>query len=287
MTKIFDRNSGEIVEPPEYQGEWLKKLYETKWGNFLLPLVTSSLFSTLYTIIDYTSLSKKKISEFLETYQISLNDYQEEDYQNFADFFIRKLKPEALTIASDKQVLSVAQAKLLVLPIKEDQSFLIKGQNYQMEELLQDTLWARYFKNGTLFIYRLAVNDYHRYLVAESGKVVTNRKIFGKLHTIREIAQKKRKVFKENKREYTLIQTQEGTILQMEIGALLVGKIINPPEENYQRGKEKGWFSLGGSTILVAYPEGTVTVDQDIQRQSALGIETQVEIGEGVGWKND
>jgi phosphatidylserine decarboxylase len=37
----------------------------------------------------------------------------------------------------------------------------------------------------------------------------------------------------------------------------------------------------------VAYPEGTVTVNQDIQRQSALGIETQVEIGEGVGWKND
>ncbi len=53
------------------------------------------------------------------------------------------------------------------------------------------------------------------------------------------------------------------------------------------KGEKKGWFSLGGSTILVAYPEGTVTVNQDIQRQSALGIETQVEIGEGVGWKND
>ena len=72
-------------------------------------------------------------------------------------------------------------------------------------------------------------------------------------------------------------------LLKMEL--LLVGKIYNQPFDSYQRGKEKGWFSLGGSTILVAYPKGTVTVDQDIDYYSNLNIETQVNIGEGIGLK--
>ncbi len=286
MTKIYQRDTKAIIEPKEYQAAWLKRLYQTKWGNVLLSMVTSPLFSILWTAIDHTRLSKKKVAQFIKEYDIRLSDYESATYKSFAEFFVRKLKAANVQVSPSNHVCAVAQAKLLVVPIQSDQTFAIKGQSYRLEDILQDRSSADYYEGGTLFIYRLAVNDYHRYLASETGTVIHQRKIRGKLHTIREIAQQNFQVFKENKRAYCLIETKHsGTIMQMEVGALLVGKIYNLPVDRYQRGEEKGWFSLGGSTILVAYPKGTVTVDPDIHHYSSLNIETQVYIGEGIGLK--
>lgn len=286
MTKVYQRHTQSIIEPKEYQAAWLKRLYETTWGNKLLAFVTSRVFSIIWTAIDHTRLSKKKIAPFSKEYGIHLSDYETTNYKSFAAFFIRTLKADKIQVSPSNRVCAVAQAKLLVVPIQSDQAFNIKGQNYRLKDILQDRSLADYYEGGTLFIYRLAVDDYHRYLVSETGTVVNRRKIRGKLHTIREIAQQHVKVFKENKREYCLIETQTvGNVMQMEIGALLVGKIYNPSSVNYQRGTEKGWFSLGGSTILVAYPKGTVIIDEDIRHYSSQNIETQVNIGEGIGLK--
>lgn len=286
MTKIYQRDTKAIIEPKEYQTVWLKRLYQTKWGNVLLSMVTSPLFSIMWTAIDHTRLSKKKVAQFIKEYDITLSDYESENYNSFAEFFVRKLKAANVQVSPSNHVCAIAQAKLLVVPIQSNQTFAIKGQNYRLEDILQDRSSADYYEGGTLFIYRLAVDDYHRYLASETGTVIHQRNIRGKLHTIREIAQQNFQVFKENKRAYCLIETKHsGTIMQMEVGALLVGKIYNLPVDRYQRGEEKGWFSLGGSTILVAYPKGTVTVDPDIHHYSSLNIETQVYIGEGIGLK--
>lgn len=286
MAKVYQRETKSIIEPKEYQAAWLKRLYLTKWGNVLLSVVTSPLFSIMWTAIDHTRLSKNKIISFVKEYDITLSHYESENYNSFAEFFVRKLKMANVQVSPSNHVCAVAQAKLLVVPIQSDQTFAIKGQNYRLEDILQDRSSADYYEGGTLFIYRLAVDDYHRYLASETGTVIYRRKIRGKLHTVREIAQQHFQLFKENKRTYCLIETKKlGTIMQMEVGALLVGKIYNQPFASYQRGKEKGWFSLGGSTILVAYPKDTVTVDPDIHHYSSLNIETQVNIGEGIGLK--
>lgn len=286
MVKVYQRETKSIIEPKEYQAAWLKRLYQTKWGNVLLSMVTSPLFSIVWTAIDHTRLSKNKIAPFVKEYDINLSDYESKNYQSFAKFFIRKLKAANIHVSPSNRVCAVAQAKLLTVPIHSDQTFTVKGQNYRLEDILQDRSSADYYEGGTLFIYRLVVDDYHRYLASETGSVIHRRKIHGKLHTVREIAQQHFQLFKENKREYCLLETKNlGMIMQMEVGALLVGKIYNQPFDSYQRGKEKGWFSLGGSTILVAYPKGTVTVDQDIDYYSNLNIETQVNIGEGIGLK--
>lgn len=286
MAKVYQRETKSIIEPKEYQAAWLKRLYLTKWGNVLLSMVTSPLFSIMWTAIDHTKLSKNKIISFVKEYDITLSDYESKNYHSFAEFFVRKLKAANIQVSPSNRVCAVAQAKLLAVPIQSDQTFIIKGQNYRLADILQDRSSADYYEGGTVFIYRLAVDDYHRYLASETGKVIQRRKIRGKLHTVREIAHQRFQLFKENKRAYCLIETKKlGTIMQMEVGALLVGKIYNQPFDHYQRGTEKGWFSLGGSTILVAYPKGTVTVDPDIHYYSSLNIETQVNIGEGIGLK--
>ena len=70
----------------------------------------------------------------------------------------------------------------------------------------------------------------------------------------------------------------------MEVGALLVGKIVNHPvEKQVRRGMEKGYFQFGGSTIIILVKEGQLQVDADILENSRQNYETIVKYGEIIG----
>ncbi|VTT08430.1 phosphatidylserine decarboxylase [Streptococcus gordonii] len=285
MVKVYQRRTGQVVEPTEYKAGLLDKLYGTAWGRFLLPILTRPSLSYLLTLKDYTAFSRKKIAAFVENYQLDLADYEDGPYSSFAAFFRRKIKPDLRPVCPDSQVLAVADAKLEVFTISQDLRLMIKGQTYSLADLLLDDDLAQLFSGGTALVYRLGVEDLHRYLAAESGRITQRRKIKGCLHTVRQVAQKLRLIHKENKREYCLLDTELGPVLQMEVGALLVGRIYNHSQDYLVRGQEKGCFGLGGSTILVLYPAGTIRLDNDILTYSDLGIETQIQMGEKIGEK--
>lgn len=288
MTKIYCRDSRELRNTLDYRSGWLQSLYATPWGRSLLPLVTAKWFAKAMTWQDYTPWSKHKIKYFIDHYNIKAEELEMTSYANFAQFFQRKFKAGIRTACLPGEVMAVADAKLLVLPISADQTLDIKGQVYRFADLVQDKVISSYFEGGLAFIYRLGVEDYHRYWASETGSVIQQKVIKGKLHSVRDIAQARHLVFKENQREYSLIKTTNlGIVMQMEIGALTVGKIHNKQTTQLQRGQEKGWFSLGGSTIIVAYQHHRVTVDGDILQYSQQGIETQVKMGERVGVKDD
>ena len=70
----------------------------------------------------------------------------------------------------------------------------------------------------------------------------------------------------------------------MEVGALLVGRIVNHHEEaQVARGQEKGYFQFGGSTVVLLFQEDTVRFDTHILENSRLNIETIVRMGEKIG----
>ena len=90
---------------------------------------------------------------------------------------------------------------------------------------------------------------------------------------------------KENSREYSILHTREfDDIVMMEVGALLVGKIVNHHQQTQVlRGQEKGFFQFGGSTVVLLFKAGTIAPDADILNNSAEGAETVVRYGEKVG----
>ena len=92
-------------------------------------------------------------------------------------------------------------------------------------------------------------------------------------------------IYKENTREYSVLYSENfGKILIMEVGAMLVGRIVNYHEEAVvERGEEKGRFEFGGSTILVCLEKGRAVIDKDISENSFNGIETMVKMGEKIG----
>jgi phosphatidylserine decarboxylase len=88
----------------------------------------------------------------------------------------------------------------------------------------------------------------------------------------------------QNQREYSILQTENfGKIVQMEVGAMMVGKIVNHNLKKFKRGIEKGYFLFGGSTVVLMIKEGIVEIDSDIIGNSRNSIETKVRALETIG----
>ena len=65
---------------------------------------------------------------------------------------------------------------------------------------------------------------------------------------------------------------------------MLVGRIVNLEGEGTAvRGREKGFFEYGGSTVIVLLKRGAAQIKAQILQNSALGIETPVKMGEVIG----
>lgn len=286
---IYVDRDGNQTEKTSRQDQLLTFIYEHTLTRTLLKSLFAPGLSHLAGRILDSRFSRILISPFVRKNQIDLTLYEEKDYTSYNDFFTRKIKKELRPINQDKEVLiSPCDGKVTVCPIQSDGLFLIKHTQYTVKSLLKDPKLARRYEGGTAYIIRLAVDDYHRYCYVADGVQSSRRRIPGALHTVRPLANDYVPVYKMNTREYCLVQTEElGTILQMEVGALMVGRIENNKKNVsvVYRGEEKGKFEFGGSTIVVLTEPGKVQPDEDLIKNSEQGWETLVKMGEKIGRK--
>lgn len=282
--RIYDRQKKEYEEIVQYGQGALKFLYGNFFGRILLRIAVSPTVSRLYGYINSRPASRKKIPGFIESNKICLEDYEDREYVSFNDFFTRKLRAGARIIDSDEsRLISPADAKLLVYDIKEDLRFEVKGRQYTLDEIAPGIDSTDDYSGGVCLVYRLCVDDYHRYCFIDSGSVKESRVIKGKLHTVSPLS-KAYKIYKENHRIINVLSTDHfGEVIHIEVGALLVGKIVNRDINAFTKGEEKGYFEPGGSTIVQLFKKDTVRIDEDILNQSLYNTETKVLYGEGVG----
>ena len=272
MTKVYDRNIKKVIDVKHFGGNKLDTIYKNR---LLTNIITSKFISRIYGIYNSLSISKRKINRFIKDNNINMDIYEKKNYKSFNDFFIRKLKKINIEKTG---FISPCNAKLLVYKIKDNLTIHIKGHNYKLRDFIKEKLD---YKNGYIFIYRLALDDYHHFHYIDDGKRIKRVKIKGRLHTVSS-SSNKYKIYKENEREYSILETKNyGKIIYMEVGALLVGKIINYDLNKFKRGEEKGYFLPGGSTVIII--ANNIKVDKDILKYSKLGIETIVHVGEKVG----
>ena len=168
--------------------------------------------------------------------------------------------------------------------ITPSNTFVIKDSVYNVDSLLRDKKLAQKYAGGYALIIRLSVDDYHRYIYPLSGIKSHDRNIKGFLNTVNPVANRHVEVYKENSRTYCMLRTEFfGDVIQMEVGALMVGKISNHhPWGNHRvrQGEEKGMFEFGGSTIVVLLEKGAAIVDEDLLINTREGAETKVRQGE-------
>lgn len=268
------------------QDRLLESLYGSAAGRCLLRPLVSPLVSKLGGRILDSGISAWAIEPFIRRAGIDMRDYEKKKYTSYNDFFTRRLKPGAREIDMDEtHFISPCDCRLSVYPIEPGAEVMIKHTRYTVGSLLRDERLAEHFAGGYLWVFRLSVDDYHRYIYADDGRESVRRRIPGVLHTVNPVANDVYPIYKENTREYSLLKSKHfGTVLMMEVGALMVGKIENRPvTDHVVRGQEKGNFAFGGSTIIYMTQEDRVFPDLDLLVNSADGIETKVQIGSRIG----
>lgn len=126
--------------------------------------------------------------------------------------------------------------------------------------ILKNPSLAKRYEGGYACVFRLCVDDYHRYSYPADGEKSENIRISGILHTVNPIAVESVPVYHENTREYCLLKTERfGTLIQMEVGAMMVGRICNYHGPRYvKKGSEKGRFEFAVHDPS-AGPEGQAT----------------------------
>lgn len=266
----------------------LRFLYRTALGRFFLKLFVMPGVSKIGGKLLDSGFSRLFIKRFMKKNKISLEGIEgsEKGFTSFNAFFKRKRKEAYLKSEKDEnKLMSPCDAFLSVYEINEDSVFTIKGVPYSLAGLLRERGLAKSFKGGKALIFRLTPTHYHRYVFSETGRIIFEKKIDGELHCVRPIAMERFPVFIQNSREYIVTETKNfGRLIQMEVGALMVGKISNHEHGGRAiRGKEKGCFEFGGSTIILLVQKDRVELFDEIRNELRKKEEISIELGEALG----
>ena len=258
--------------------------YGTIIGRLIVRIFSIPLFSKIMGLFLDSKLSKFKIKSFIKKNNIDMSLYKEKDYKSFNDFFTREIKNIDYSKNKD-DFISPCSSKLSVYDINEDGLYKIKNSYYRIKDLVNNNFIYKEFIGGKLLIFRLEATDYHRYIYIDNGSKEKNVFVPGILNTVRPIVLKHFNIYKQNSREYTIMHTDNfDDVIQIEVGAIMVGKINNKHEEyTFKKGEEKGMFEFGGSTIVLMIKKDIVDLDSDIIKNSSDGFETKVSVGESIG----
>ncbi|KAF9930939.1 hypothetical protein FBU30_011048 [Linnemannia zychae] len=265
--------------------------------------------------------SVAQIPNFIKTYKLDLSELLEPDitkYETFNQFFYRKLRPSARPIHEKNNpniIVSSADCRLCVFEsITSATRVWIKGKAFTLPNLLRDETLASQFEGGSIALFRLAPQDYHRFHSPVSGVVMQDSiDIAGGYVTVNPMAVNNDDVdvFTENVRKVTLIELDPVIIhpgdnaggreeevenvvekcLFVSVGALLVGSIVLTGAKSagtrVEKGDELGYFAYGGSTCILLFQPGSVQFDEDLVATSLKGLETLVRVGERIGERID
>ena len=289
--ELYNRQNRRVESEQVPGRQMLGLCYGHPWGRRLSDWVVSRpIFSRIYGWPLHQTWSRRQIGTFVRQYRVDMSEVEvpHGGFQSFNDFFIRRLKPGARPLPSDPaSVISPADSRLKVLELNQETILQVKGASLTLSQLLGTASVAHFFSRGLCLQFRLAPSDYHRFGFIESGIQGPIHTIGGRLYSVNPIALRHLPdVWGRNYRHWCLIETRSmGMVLQVEVGATEVGSIIQhqPDGGPCTRGFEKGYFAMGGSTVLVVLPADRIDIDDDILHYSRKGIETLVRYGEKIG----
>lgn len=274
---FIDRETRQIQKENIYGHRYVHLLYgqyplSRFFNRFFQFFAKLPLVSFLYGKLQDTRWSRKKVLPFIKEYQIDVPEMEKkpEQFQSFNDFFYRKLKKGSRKLEGDGQTALIpADGRYLFIPkISKEEGFYVKGKKFCLREFLKDDSLAKRYHNGVMVIARLCPTDYHRFHFPCNGISEGAYNINGYLNAVNLISLKNNiDVFSENKRMISLLNTEKfGQVIYAEVGAVCVGSIIQTFEANklFKKGDEKGYFSFGGSSLVLLFEENRIKLAEDL-----------------------
>lgn len=239
--------------------------------------------------------SANGIPAFIKFHKLNMDEVLEplENFKTFNEFFYRKLKPDARPVEApteERIVVAAADARSTFFPtVAKATEIWIKGRDFSIARLFGDAYpeYADRFVNGSLTIFRLAPQDYHRFHMPVSGVLGKPKTIEGEYYTVNPMAIRSTlDVYGENVRVLVPVHTEEfGLVMIVCVGAMMVGSTVITAKEgdHVKRADELGYFKFGGSTLVVLFEPGKIKFDADLVDNSSQALETLVRVGMAIG----
>ncbi|CAO3648032.1 unnamed protein product [Mucor hiemalis] len=237
--------------------------------------------------------SVREIPAFIKFHKIPLDEVWKpiNSFKTFNEFFYRKLKPGSrpADFPNDPTVaVSPADSRMIAFEsVSEASRIWIKGVEFSLKKLLGGSPSAKNFDGGSLAVFRLAPQDYHRFHSPVDGVITKIKHISGQYYTVNPMAIRTTiDVFGDNARTIVWIDSKEyGQVAVVCVGAMLVGSIIITAEVGHEikRADEMGYFAFGGSTLIVVFQPDKMSFDHDLLNNSDKAVETLVRVGNHIG----
>ncbi|KAI0401181.1 phosphatidylserine decarboxylase proenzyme [Xylaria palmicola] len=229
--------------------------------------------------------SKSQIAGFVDAYNINMKDFDPPNIDAYGSF--RRL----LHAPAHARAVVVADSRVVVYDsVAKTKALWIKGQDFDMTNLVMDTQLGARFDGAAVASFRLSPQDYHRYHPPVAGRVTAFRSLPGDYYQVDPIALRSNvDILTRNARDYVVIDTKEfGEVLFVAIGATDVGSVQfhkewRTPGNEIRKGDELGIFQFGGSSIIVAFQAGRIKFDDDLRDLSMQRIQVAVEVGMSLG----
>jgi phosphatidylserine decarboxylase len=220
-----------------------------------MPSLVSSVISRTYSQVFAVNMSEAAVPHG--------------GYKSFDAFFTRSLRSGARPI-SDVPLVSPSDGTVSAVgPIDDASRLFVKGQPYEVGELLGSRTDARRFSGGSFCVIYLSPRDYHRVHSPVDGFVEQVRAIEGELYPVNAIGERHiSKLFVRNRRVVVdMLSESTGRVALVMVGAMIVGKVsINvigscdvpagshplSPLVPVHRGDELGAFHLGSTVVLLS-----------------------------------
>ena len=234
-----------------------------------------------------TRASAARIAPFIARYGLDPGEFADppESFATFNEFFFRKLRPGARPVDADESsVVFPADGRHLGFErASAIDGVFVKGQKFDLPELLGDADLALRYADGALVLSRLCPVDYHRFHFPAAGVPGETRRIAGPLFSVSPIALRKRLAYLwTNQRTITPLETRRfGTVLLLDIGATCVGTIQQTftPGKPVEKGGEMGYFAFGGSSTITIFEPGAVKLEADLLEHTSHQTELYAKVG--------
>ena len=262
----------------------IRFLYGTAPGRILMRLVLVLHLDRIIVRFLRSPLSRSFALWYAKKKAVPMTGAELRAYRSFRDFFSRNRDTVSVDFTPG-HLISPCDGWLSVYHINADSSFAIKGSRYRVADLLNDDSLVGNYMGGFCMVFRLTPADCHHYCYIDDGYQGSNHFIPGELHSVQPIACAAYPVFTLNRRCWCLMATERfGPVVQTEIGALIVGGIVNDRENTrFLCGSEKGHFELAGSTIVLLFEPGRVCLRPELEAELSEQGELRVQRGMWIG----
>ncbi len=237
-----------------------------------------------------------QICTFIKEHNIDVNEVKQliSSFETMNDFFAREIELDKLrpTNPDPLALVSPADSTLVVYPtIAEAQTFWIKGESFTLGQFLDEDNadFVERYPNPSIALFRLSVNDYHRFHAPLAGDVLNIHWVntADDFFSVQPIALHNPdiSVLSENRRVILEIENDLiGSYLMIPVGATQVGSIILEEDvPAFAKGDEVGRFEFGGSLVALIFQESAMSFDEDLLEASRQTVEARVLVGEQVG----